>query len=332
MVNKTIILIILIIIVFSKLYIKSKEPVIFSATYLTKEYKKNNILYDRTNKLLIKDGKKLSTKTQLNKPINNKVTNSKYETSKLLHQYNIPVPNFTIWDPNRSNEKNIELINKLKYPLVVKPVNGVQGKDVYLDLYEIDSVLEKVNYLLSKNSKIIIEEQITGENFRILLLNNNIIDIVHRKKPSIIGNGKHNIKDLIFMYNSIQKKHKNFPITNINYSLLDKQGLTLDSIPKKGQIVRVSNVCNYHNGSRLARIPIKNIHPDNLELFKKINVVMGINLSGIDYISPDISKSYKQNNGNINEVNSGPSMKLHHECDSNNNNSFAVKRFVSNLF
>ena len=72
--------------------------------------------------------------------------------------------------------------------------------------------------------------------------------------------------------------------------------------------------------------------PTDTLILSKLSASSGINLSGIDYISPDISKSYKQNNGNINEVNSGPSMKLHHECDTKDNNSFAIKRFVSNLF
>lgn len=332
MVNKTIILVILIILIFIKLYYTSKESVIFSAPYLTQEYQKHNIIYNKNNRNLTKDDKVLITKTQLNKKSSNKITNSKYETSKLLQSHNILVPKFILWDPKKSKENNIKLINKLIFPLVVKPIDGVQGKDVYLDLYNINNVLEKVNYLLSKNKKIIIEEQINGENYRIMVLNNKIIDVVYRKKPNVIGNGKHNIKDLIFMYNSIQKKHKNFPITNINYSLLDKQGLTLDSIPKKGQKVIISNVCNYHNGSRLERIPIKNIHPDNLKLFKKINRVMDLNLSGIDYISPDITKSYKKNYGFINEVNGGPGLDIHKKCDTKDNNSFAIKRFVSNLF
>ena len=129
-------------------------------------------------------------------------------------------------------------------------------------------------------------------------------------KPTIIGDGKHNIKELIDNYNIIQKKYKNYPITNINYELLNGQGLKLESVPTKGRKIIISNVCNYHNGSRLIRIPIQNVHPDNLEMFKKINKVIDLKLSGIDYMSPDITKSYKNNYGYINEVNSGPSMKI----------------------
>ena len=331
MVNETIVLVILIILILFKLYFTSKESIVFSAPYLVKEYKKNDIIYSKKNKTLMKDGKKLSTKTQLNKLSSNKIASSKSDTSKLLQSYNIPVPKFLKWDNSKSRNYNIELINKLRYPLVVKPIDGTQGKDVFLDLNSINQVLDKIEYLLNKNRDIIIEEQIKGENYRILILNNEIIDILHRQKPNIIGDGKHNIKELIDNYNIIQKKNKNYPITNINYELLNGQGLKLESVPTKGRKIIISNVCNYHNGSKVARIPIQYVHPDNLEMFKKINKVIDLNLSGIDYMSTDITKSYKQGNGYINEVNKGPDMKIHYVCDPKYSSSI-IQKFVFNLF
>ena len=163
MLHKTVILLILIILILFKLYFTSKESVVFSAPYLVKEYQKSDIIYSKKNKTLMKEGKILSTKTLLNKSGSNKIANSKYETSKLLQSYNIPVPKFLKWDNSKSRNYNIELINKLRYPLVVKPINGTQGKDVYLNLQNINQVLNKINYLLSKNKSIIIEEQINGE-------------------------------------------------------------------------------------------------------------------------------------------------------------------------
>lgn len=331
MVNETIVLVILIILILFKLYFTSKESIVFSAPYLVKEYKKNDIIYSKKNKTLMKDGKNLSTKTKLNKSSSNKIANSKSDTSKLLQSYNIPVPRFIKWDTSKSRNYNIELINKLRYPLVVKPIDGSGGKDVYLNLKNINQVLDKIEYLLKKNRDIIIEEQIKGENYRILILNNEIIDILHRQKPTIIGDGKHNIKELIDNYNIIQKKNKNYPITNINYELLNSQGLKLESVPTKGRKIIISNVCNYHNGSKLTRIPIQYVHPDNLEMFKKINKVIDLNLSGIDYMSTDITKSYKQGNGYINEVNGGPSMNIHYVCDPKNSSSI-IQKFVFNLF
>ena len=164
-----------------------------------------------------------------------------------------------------------------------------------------------------------------------MVLNNNIIDIIHRNKPTIIGDNKHTIKELINNYNTIQRKNKEHPIKNIDYSLIDTQGLNLESIPIKGQKIIISNVCNYSNGSKLTRIPIQNVHPDNLKMFKKINKVMNLNLSGIDYMSPNIIKSYKQNNGHINEVNGKPGIKSHYVCDPKYSSSI-IQKFVSNLF
>ena len=104
----------------------------------------------------------------------------------------------------------------------------------------------------------------------------------------------------------------------------------MNSIPLKGQVIIVSETINYHNGSELNRIPIKKVHPDNIKMFLKINKLLGVELSGIDYMSPSIEKSYKQE-GHIIEVNNSPDMKIHFKADSKNNN-FAVRRFVKKLF
>ena len=331
MVNKTVILVIFIILIFIKLYSKSKESVTFSEPYLIKEYKNQNIQYNLENQTLKKDNKIFSTKTNLNEINSIDLCNSKSNTSKLLQRHNIPVPKFVIWDSSISKENNIKKINTLNFPLVVKNNDGSYGNNIFLNLNNINQVLDKIDYLLNKKKNILIEEQVDGENYRIMVLNNKIIDIMHQKKPTIYGDGNHNINQLIKKYNYNQKKNKDFPIKNINHNLLDLQGLNLESIPNKGQKVIISNVCNYRNGSKIARIPINKVHSDNLELFKKINKVMNLNLSGIDYTTYNIYESYKKH-GYINEVNGRPGFTIHHNYDSKNNNSFTVKRFVSNLF
>ena len=65
-------------------------------------------------------------------------------------------------------------------------------------------------------------------------------------------------------------------------------------------------------------------------MFLKINKILGLNLSGIDYMGNSLSIPYRYD-GHVIEVNSGPDMKIHYKADSNNK-FFAVDRFVKNIF
>ena len=59
-----------------------------------------------------------------------------------------------------------------------------------------------------KIKDIIVKEQVFGDNFRILILNNKIIGIIKRSEPYFIGNGKLRLYDLIKNYNNKQIKNK----------------------------------------------------------------------------------------------------------------------------
>ena len=51
------------------------------------------------------------------------------------------------------------------------------------------------------------------------------------------------------------------------------------------------------------------------KLFTKISKTMRLNIIGIDFMSLDIRKSYKDNFAKINEVNGTPSLDLHYFAD-----------------
>ena len=65
-------------------------------------------------------------------------------------------------------------------------------------------------------------------------------------------------------------------------------------------------------------------------MFLKVNRVLGMNLSGIDYMANTLTVSHHKQ-GKIIEVNGGPDMKIHYVADKNNK-YFAVDRFVKQIF
>ena len=93
---------------------------------------------------------------------------------------------------------------------------------------------------------------------------------------------------------------------------LARYGYKLDSVIKEEERVIVRGSCNFSTGGEVERIPVENIHPDNLELFSLVQQMVGLTQAGVDFITPDISISYKENSAVINEVNGTISIDIHY--------------------
>ena len=120
-----------------------------------------------------------------------------------------------------------------------------------------------------------------------------------------------------------QKNHLHSII--INHEYLEAMNIILKSVPSKGKRIVINPVSNFHNGGFPTRVPLSEVHPDNLRMLSSINRILGLNLSGIDILIPDIRTSYKSIRCAINEVNKFPNFDIHWHADNMNSNDFCNK-------
>ena len=316
-INNILVIIIIILIIYILLKNDRKRYVFeglnFNHNHFSKIFPRYNFRYDNSKKELIHNDNQVLKCKELNSNNSRKIMNSKSNTISELEKYGIPVPKSIVF--YNSTESFNELINKLKlknikFPVVVKPISGTQGKNVYVGLKNIFQLKNIINTKFKNIDEIQVQEEIEGNNFRILIVNYKIIDIIQRIKPYVVGNGKLTISELIEIRNKNQIKNKK-PITyNILENYIEEQGFKMDDVVPINKKIFISKTINYHNGATYKRINISDIHPDNLEMFVKIMKIINGNISGIDYISKDISKSYKIQ-GSVIELNSGPYYQFH---------------------
>ena len=300
---------------------KNQEGVVFSMPYFLEHYKKDNIVFDKENKILISSsGQKISYKNHFNSEQGDINCNDKALTSSILQKNNINVPRFIVWNNNTSNQTNLsEIRRQINYPLVAKPTNGTQGYGVKTNITNETDLLNHIQYLLKRreNEKIIVEEYKKGNDYRIMVFNNEIIGVVKRDLPYIMGDGKNNLEYLIREHK--YSKHK---IHNVDLNMLREQNVTFEKI-------YLSKVSNYHNGASIDNIPLVNVHPENIEMFKKVNQVLDVKLSGIDFITTNISVPYYLE-GVIIEVNERPDLQIHY--DTTENKKDFIKKYVDKIF
>lgn len=294
------------------------------------ELDKTNFIVDRTNRTITYNDKTISYNKHFNSDISIINAKDKFITSERLSKHNIPIPAY-LKIYLTSNLDNIQKQIKdadIKYPIVIKPINGTFGIDVMTDIETREELSDVINLLKQKYDDAMLEEQISGDCYRIFVFNNNIIDVIKREKPYVIGDGVNSIKKLIDLRNIEQKKMDLMEVKNVSEIVIKKQGYNLDSVPEMDEKIYISNVINMHNGARISRIPIETIPQKNLDLFINVNKAMNITCSGLDFLSDDITIEYDMNNGRILEVNGTPDTEIHQKIK--NYNFF--ERLVNSIF
>lgn len=251
-----------------------------------------------------------------NKPLSNKI----------FEKNNIPVPKH--WIINKNNKDYYMNEFNIIFPCVLKPVDGMQGKDVNTFIKNKDQYNRILDSLLNKYNEIMLENQVYGDNYRIFVFNNKVIDIIKREQPYITGNNKDNVEKLIEEKNNLQIKNKLFPTTNIDWDYMLEQGYDRKDIVENNKKIFITNTINFHNGANPVRIDLKKVPKENIDMFIKAHQLINLECSGIDYMSKDISLPYYMNSGHIIEINDMVDTKIHIDADNNSDPFFLFNNII----
>lgn len=306
---------ILLFIVLFLLYSKKKFIGGYLKNKLLKYLHKNNIPVNTAEKTFYYKGKNINYELQY---LNNNTScynlNNKVFIKYILKQHNYPAINYILVNKKLNKDKIQNSINKynLQFPVVLKPINGQFGNNIKMDIPNIDVLYETLNSNENKSNKnnyneFLVEEQQEGVRMRILVIKNEIDYIAITDKPFIIGDGINTIENLLIIENNKRKK-KIVP----DYDMLNRNNINKDTVLEKDKKIIVNSVSNTKQGSNVLQI-IKDpkkinefFHIDNINMFKNINKIFDTKINGIDFITTNPKKSYKDGFGYILELNCGP--------------------------
>ena len=329
-------IIIYIILFFINKYLGNYEHMSMKDGYLKSELSKNGMDIDLDTLTIKKcdSNNNCQVKTYHTKYFNSleshKFAKNKDLSNTIYLENNIPVPKHQIID---YYNKELFINNpRLKFPCVLKPIDGMQGKDVNTFIRNYEQFNNILSDLLSKYNKVMYEEQVYGDNYRIFMFNNKVMDVIKREQPFIIGDGKKSIQQLIDEKNEKQKKMKLYSTTNISWDYIEEKGYTKNSILENNTKLFITNTINFHNGANPVRIPLKDIPKQNIDMFIKAHKLAKLDVSGIDYMSSDITIPYYLNDGHIIEINDMVDTKIHIDADNKANPTFLYKNIANNVF
>lgn len=236
-------------------------------------------------------------------------------TNNILQNHGIPVPEGKIVT---TIEEAIIESEKLELPVVIKPYNGNQGKGVSLNLSSVDEIAKAFEIAKQYSDRILVEKFIEGKHYRIAVVGNKMVAASERIAAHVIGNGINTIKELIDIENNnpLRGEGHQKPLTKIKIDevmllILDKMKMSINSIPKSGQIIYLRENDNLSTGG-IAIDVTDEVHPHNIRLAIRSAEIIGLDVAGIDITTNDISKPILENSGAIIEVNACPGIRMHH--------------------
>ena len=235
-------------------------------------------------------------------------------TKKMLYNAAIPVAKGDIVI-DEEDLKNC--IDRIGYPIVLKPLDGNHGKGASINVKTWEDAVAGLEFAKKYSRKVIVERFITGYDFRVLVINNRVVAAAQRVPAHIKGDGKNTIGKLIEIENQDPRRgygHENvlteITIDRDTTDLLEKLGYTLESVPKKDEIVYLKSTANLSTGGTSIDVTDM-MHPENIFLSERISRVIGLDVCGIDIMAENLTQPLKENGGVILEVNAAPGFRMH---------------------
>ncbi|HEX6901926.1 MAG TPA: cyanophycin synthetase [Thermoanaerobaculia bacterium] len=255
-----------------------------------------------------------ATLTSETRQIAVEIASDKRLTHQILEQLGLPVPRQSIvYDP----EDAVEEADRLGYPVVVKPLDGNHGNAVATHLKTADEVRAAYEKAWELSSRVIVETCQMGQDYRILVIDGKVVAVARRVPGHVVGDGRRTVAELIEIVNrdprrgiGHEKVLTRLVVDDQARRLLDAAGLTLESVPEKGQTVYLRSTGNLSTGGTAIDMTDV-IHDDNRIMAERAVKAIGLDVGGVDFICPDITRSYKEVGGAIVEINAAPGFRMH---------------------
>ncbi len=244
------------------------------------------------------------------------IAGDKKLTTALLASAGLPVPRS---QTVRSEDEAVGVATRIGFPVVTKPLDGNHGRGVSLDLRDEDDVRRGFRRAVSqtRSGTVVVESYIKGNDYRVLVVDGHMVAIAQRVPAHVVGDGEHTVRELVDITNrdprrgiGHEKVLTRIKIDEAAEELVKRQGLTLDGVPSQGQMIKLAATANMSTGGISIDRTAEADH-DNVEIAEEAARVVGLDVAGIDFLTPDICQPVRETGGAIVEVNAAPGFRMH---------------------
>lgn len=240
---------------------------------------------------------------------------NKAKTNQVLGEAGVPVPAARVV---ADVEQARAVAAEWGWPVVIKPLNKDAGLGVVPDIRTDDRLRLAFQAAADFSpGQVVIEKHVDGDCYRLLVVHGTMLASVRRIRAGIVGDGVRTVAELIDATNSDPRRGATLYRLVLDDDAREnviEQGFDADSVPPPGQAVWLRRTAYTETGGHHVDVGDV-IHPDNRALAERVARLVGLDIAGVDLLTTDIARSWREVGGAVCEVNGQPSFQPHWVAD-----------------
>jgi cyanophycin synthetase len=255
--------------------------------------------------------------TSIDDPVTLQLAADKPAVYGLLADHGIPVPRHMVLDAAAAM-RAARLPAFLPRPLVVKPAADTgAGTGVSTNVRTPGQMRRAAAWARAFAQRIVVESQIEGDCYRVLLLDGEVLDVVLRRPPRVAGDGRSTVRELVRRENrrrleiGTQRAQVLVRHDPDLVNTLAAQGLRPRSRPPAGQAVELKRAIN-DNSADENEAATDRLCPEILDAARLAAKVLGQRFAGVDVVCRDPDVPLDRSGGVVLEVNGNPGFHYHY--------------------
>lgn len=260
---------------------------------------------------------KQATKTSKDNYITALIMENKLVSKKVLEKENIRVPLGNDYTFIGKAIKDFSKYEGRKIVIKPKTTNFGIGITIFKNPPTEEEYKKALELAFKEDNSVLIEEFIEGKEYRFLVINDEVVGILHRVPANVKGDGKSNIRELVKEKNKDPLRGKGYktPLEKIRLGeseemFLKNNGLDFDYIPKKDEIVYLRENSNISTGGDSIDFTDE-IHNSYKEVAIKCAKAARAKITGVDMMIKNIYEEENGDNYGIIEINFNPAIHIH---------------------
>ncbi|MEP0546063.1 MAG: cyanophycin synthetase [Rhodothermales bacterium] len=244
------------------------------------------------------------------------VASDKEDTRNILSDLGLPVPKQELV---YSEREALRAARRIGGPVVLKPLNANHGRGVSINLTTEDQIRTAFGVASEegRGSSVLVESFVTGFDHRMLVVNGQLVAVAKRVPGHVVGDGEHTIAELVEIVNADPRRgvgHEKV-LTKLQFDeqaerLLEKADYTKETVLPEGETFFLRSTANLSTGGTSIDLTDA-CHPDNRDMAVRAVQAVGLDVGGVDFLSDDVTRSWREVGGAIVEVNAAPGFRMH---------------------
>ncbi len=255
-----------------------------------------------------------ASETDQTSAIGEAIAQDKDLTKSLLSACGVPVPEGQVVS---NADEAWRVAQELGVPVVIKPKSGNQGRGVSVNLASEAAIHIAFAAAAAEGKVILIERYIPGQDYRFLVVGNQVVAAARRQAPAVVGDGRHSIAELVEETNQDPRRGEDHAtplskllLDDIGLEVLQEQGLNPESVPKPGQVVTLRRNANLSTGGSATDVTDE-VAPEVCARVVEAVQLVGLDVAGVDVVAPCVDRPLESSGGAIVEINAAPGLRMH---------------------